>query len=387
MKITYQFLEKSLGFVAIVIALIFVIGFCAVAFQHPNLWVHPDFFINYQGGLIRRGLDGQLLFWIAEKTDFSFISLIKGYNAVAFILFILLIIYVKIKYKIPSFILFSMSSLLLFSMFLNKGLRKDHIIMILVILQSCFFWKKECLNSLFAKTLFILLGIVGCLIHELFFFVTFFPNLIGFWLNTDGTLKHFLKKTTLIIPTFAVSLALLSIYPGNLLQVEKIINSYPNNLVNLEYLKPLFSKTFYFFDQNYNLKNIVLLILMLAGHFVFMMIAITNQLQSIKRKYFFVILLILQTLVLLFLILIAVDYARMIYLCYATVIFYIFTYELHEKQVIKNFQKIEKLCFSFRYIPLVLFFLLTMPYNYWNGAESIHQYNIIHQLKLFIFSL
>lgn len=376
----YQNLVKIFNFLATGIAVILLLFVAKEFYYNYNLLLHPDFFVNYQGGSIRRGFDGQILFLISKFLNISFLDIAKTYSIFTFVLFIAALLITKIKKNIPSYILFSMSVLLLYFCFIDRGLRKDHILFLFIIFQSFLFSKDQYLKLFWGKFAFVSLSIIGTLIHELFFIITIFPSVIGFWIGSKTNKINFAKRLLLIVPSAILFISLMTNYVGTENQVNQIINSYADLGYNLDYLKLLFSKSFYFWDQNYHLKNILIFIGVIFLHGLFIAITIYNNLQNSLRKYFFLFLLLGQILVLFFLSMIAIDYGRWVFFCFFTVIIYTYNYSIPISEEF-NLIFLDVLFNKIKHIPFILFFLLTMPHSHWNGIDSMLKNNLLIQLK------
>ncbi len=375
----YQNFIKIFNFLAVGIA-IFLLLFSVIKFyESPNLLLHPDYFVNYEGGFIRRGFDGQILYNLSNCLNINFITILKFYSTITFCLLILVLIVLKIRKNIPSFILFSMSALLLYLCYLDRGLRKDHILFLLIILQSILFSKENYLKTLGGKLAFILISLFGTLIHEVFFVITIIPCLIGFWIQSKNNYLVFFKKTILLLPSILLFFALITIFVGTKEQTNLIINSYQNINYNLDYLKALFGNTYYFWDQNYNLKNILIFFTVLLLHGLFICTSVYPNLKNNKQKKIFLALLFGQMMVLVFLSLIAIDYGRWVFLCFFTVIVYTYNYFIPEK--VENPFYLDFIFHQLKYLPFFLFFLLTMPHSHWNGIDGLLKNNLILQLK------
>lgn len=347
----------------------------------PNLLVHPDNFINYEGGFIRRGLDGQLLYSLSRFFNINILTTISVYNVSTLILAIILIVVFKIKNKIPTYILLSMSILLLYLMYIDGGVRKDHVLFIFIFLQSSFFSKKLSFKSVGSKISFVLMNILGTLIHEVFFIITFLPVIIGFWIESKIHVNvNFAQRLFLVLPSTVLFILLLTVFVGNNEQADLIKHSYYNISYNLDYLNALFSKSFFFWNQNYNLKSIIIFLGTLFLHVLFIWISVYNQLEYSYRKFLFTILLLGQSMVLIFLCMISIDYARWVFLCFFSLIVFIYQYNLPKSKEL-NIVYLDWIGMKLRYIPFTLFFILTMPHSHWNGLDSLYKNNIFIQLK------
>lgn len=349
--------------------------------QNPDLLIHPDNFINYQAGFIRRGLDGQILYSLTHFFNIDFLTTLKIYNiSTLFIAFILIAIF-KYKNKIPTYILLSMSVLMLYLLYFDRGIRKDHIVFIFILLQSSFFSKNLNLKSVGTKISFVLISIIGTLIHEVFFILTFLPIIIGFWIEAKlyGQVK-FAQRLVLILPSTFLFILLMTIFVGSGTQADQIKNSYENLSYNLDYLNALFGKTYYFWNQNYNLKNILLFFMVVFLHTLFVGVSVYHHLQNSYKKFFFVVLLLGQMMILLFLSMISIDYGRWVFLCFFTVIVFISQYSIPKSKEYE-IHFIDVIFTRVKYFPFFLFFILTMPHSHWNGMDSMLKNNLFIQLK------
>ena len=377
----YRRITKIFNVIATILVVLFLLLALKNFYFNDNLLIHPDFFINYEGGFIRRGFDGNLLYLIANFFNIDFTFIVKMYSLITFLFFLFILIYLKFKRNIPLFILFSTSTLMLFFMYLDRGLRKDHIILLLIMLQSILVLNENIKTKTWSKLLFVFISLVGTLIHELFFIITFFPLLMVFWNNSEGSLKVFRKYLILILPSTILFFLLISVFPGNENQVSAIINSYQNVDYNVDYLRLLFTKSYYFWDQNYTWKQIVLFFVLLFSHGLFISTAVYPNLKNQKSKINFLVLLLLQMSVLILLSMMTIDYGRWIFFCFFTVI--IFTFNNKNSQISTNqdFTTLDLIFKKLKYLPFILFFINTMPHSHWNGIDGIVKSNILLQLK------
>ncbi|MBS1573095.1 MAG: hypothetical protein JST62_11920 [Bacteroidetes bacterium] len=379
---SYINLVKIFNILSIGIAGLLVVLFFKEILENDSLLIHSEYFINYQGGFVRRGFDGEILYNLYHFFEIPILLGTKLYSGSTFLLFLCIVMYATRKLKIPYYIVFSMTTLLLYLVYLDRGLRKDHIILSLIIIQSFVlrnFSKKNRLGTI----VFIFISLIGTLIHEIFFIITLFPNLIGLYINSRNNIQLFLKNSLILLPSAILFILLIFVFKGNEGQAKAIILSYPNLTYNLDYLTLVFTKSFFFWNQNYHLKNIFYFFIFIGLHSLFILISVNNDIKSKVQKSIFNILFILQLLVLVVLCMIAIDYSRMLFLSFSTLVFYIYNYTLEKIKVILPFNVdcTNRIFSTLKYLPFILYFFLTMPHSGWDGFRGIVKYNLINLIK------
>lgn len=383
MNMNYTNLAKIFNILSIGLTGLLLALFFKVILQNDSMLIHPEYFINYQGGFIRRGFDGEILYNFSQFLKISILNTAKIYSGITFYLFIIIIVYFTKKLKIPYYLLFSSTTLLLYFVYLDRGLRKDHIVLTLVIIQSLVL-RDFSKNTKLKSIVFIFISLIGTLIHEVFFIISFFPNLVGFYINSKNNIQVFFKNTLILLPTTILFLLLIFVFKGNEEQAKAILLSNQNLTYNLNYLKIIFTKTFFFWNQNYHLKNIFYFFIFIGLHGLFILISISNNLTNKSEKSIFYILFIMQILVLVLLCMIAIDYSRMVFLSFSTLVFYTYSYNLEKTKVFLpfNFNRIISILSSLKYLPFLLYFFLSMPHSGWDGIRGIEKHNIIYLIKL-----
>jgi hypothetical protein len=285
--------------------------------------------------------------------------------------------------KVPAYILFYSSALLLYFTFIDRGLRKDHIVLLLLLGMSSFFSNPEKLKTYRNQLIFVLISCIGTLIHEVFFIISFIPNLFGIWLISENNKKQFWQKSILLLPSALLFLLMVTVARGTESQVASIVKSHENTGYNLDYLNQVFTKSFLFWQQNYNLKNILLFFFMIFLNAIAVCTAVYNHLgnTNLQKKGVFLLLLSFQIVVLIGLCMVAIDYGRWIAISFLTTIFYIYNYDTNSAKspIVPTF--IDEKLVKLKWLPFLLYFLLAMPHSHWNGWDSILKNNIIVQLK------
>lgn len=352
-------IEKALKiyiFFVIILAFFFGFDFFKIHFLTNKFLYHSDFYINYECGFIRRGIDGQIIYFLSSITSVNPKSIQQFYNLVFFLIFIFLIVNFFIKKRIPYYLIFSTGLLLIFIMFIRTGLRKDHLMIVY------FFLLIEILKkSKNQKFIFICLNgviIIATLSHEIFFLISFFPTI--FYLNKYKFNKSSLNKALYLIPSFFVFLIIVLYYSGSQVEAHKILESWKAlDIHDLKFSTGLFDKVFYIWTMNYTFYvyiSIVINILLQALFIYFI--------TKILRKKEYQKLFILQYFVCILLCIIAIDYSRWIFFTNFTILISVFS--VSKEQIFDtefNKPKILKI--------LVCYLILGIPYAIWSVKSYI----------------
>ncbi|MCX6272644.1 MAG: hypothetical protein NTU44_15780 [Bacteroidetes bacterium] len=151
-------------------------------------WQITEFLINYQGGFVRRGLFGEVLYKLHQYLSLNPYYTILFLCGLFYIILILFFARSFIKYSYPIFIL-------PFVFFIGNPIindfwvRKDVLLVLIFILIVYFSNKQSKINLIIINTL--LIG--GILIHESIFFVCA-PILFLILVNKHNKKKHGIKK-------------------------------------------------------------------------------------------------------------------------------------------------------------------------------------------------
>ena len=235
-----------------------------------NFFYQTDFYINYMGGFIRRGLDGQILYYTSNNTDIAPWKIQKLYTGITFIFYLILIFYLLKKYKIPFILLFTMSCLLLQ---FYCGVRKDHILLSVYTIQVIYLIKNlKSIHKLKCWIITTLLVLPTILIHELYYFIAFFPITILLYLSNNQKLdRHFLKKflqyhTLPFVFFFLVAI----IFPGNLQQKTEILKSWQVlDLTGIRFSKGIFEEAIYIWTFKLHFLDYILIATIIILHLLF----------------------------------------------------------------------------------------------------------------------
>ena len=379
----FQSIARSV-FVFLALLLVgFYFYFGFKGFDIAKIWkifYQTDFYINYEGGFVRRGLDGQIIFELSKTFSIPGVLVQKIYNLLFFVLFWGCIMYFLLRYKPPFFLVFSTSILLLFVFYLVRGIRKDHILLVFFFF-SCLEIIKRRKNT---QTLIILnaLGIIATLMHELFFIISFFP--LVFLLKNlrfkDDNLLGYFKSALMLSPTFIVFLGVCLFGLGSQTQQEAILSSWAQlGVKNIVFNSGIFDRSLYLWELGFTRNQYISFFVAIALHFIFVLIFVSDDLKNKKLKVQFYYLIVLQYLVLFVLSAFAKDFSRWIFLCNFTTIIAIYIL----KKEVKNFQT-EDIIPSFSFfkkvfwLPFILFFINTMPHSGW----SFNDYVVYNPLNL-----
>lgn len=367
LKILYFSLALCLVF------LYFYFGF--QGFDLVKIWqsfYQSDFYINYEGGFVRRGLDGQIIYKLSKMMSLNAVLMQKIYNLATFLIFIgFLGSFIK-KYRPPFFALFSTSVVLLFVFYLGRGIRKDHILLIFFLL-FCFKLTKKG-NKIFIFFTVNFLFAIGSLIHELFFIISFFPAvfLLKNFTFKQENISAYLKSILFLLPSIVVFLFIFFFGLGNSVQEKTILESWKQiGVENIIFNAGIFDRSLYIWELGFTKNQYISFIVAVILHFAFVFIMIINDLKNRKLKINFCMLLILQYVVLLVLSIVAKDFSRWIFLCNFTAIAPIYILKrqriYRDSELTKTFSFINKIY----WFPYILFFINTMPHSGWSFNDYV----------------
>jgi len=191
-------------------------------------WQYSDWLINYQGGFVRRGLIGEILFQIHKILSIDLDLLIFFF--VIFLYLVLSIILIQsLKYLSNSYldsIIMLSPGFFLYPIMNSEVTGRKEILLLSIFFSLIFFDKKIHKNLLFP--IFLISIITLCLSHSAFvFFMPYF--LIAYVLikfNTEQKLKIF--EFIIFVFTIFVLVFLIYNFQGTQLHVVKICESVKN---------------------------------------------------------------------------------------------------------------------------------------------------------------
>jgi hypothetical protein len=168
-------------------------------------WQISEFMINYQGGFVRRGLLGEVLYYFAKNYNIDIILTIKALCAILYILVCLFFVYAFRKKSYPLYILplgFFCGALIMGDNPVHYyWIRKDCLMIFSLILTLLICFKTNA--PLFVKILVInALSIFAILNHEIFVFFSFpvFFFILFSYFKKKGDYLAFVYSTICLLP-------------------------------------------------------------------------------------------------------------------------------------------------------------------------------------------
>ena len=194
-------------------------------FQEYSSWQYADWLINYQGGFVRRGLIGEILFRIHDvlNIDLDFL-----------ILFFVIFLYLLLAYYLIKCIKYIESSPVNILIFLSPGFflypimnsgiigRKDTL---LIAMMGCFVFLENKINQKYHLVILILTIMVMSLSHSAFiFYMPYFIFLYILVKNKNG-LNFKFYESIIIVFIFTFLFLFIKFFNGSDIQIQKICES------------------------------------------------------------------------------------------------------------------------------------------------------------------
>ena len=193
--------------------------------EFPQKYVFTEWLINYEGGYVRKGLLGQIIFYISNIFNIDLKFVILFFQITIYSIYFLLFYLVLSKIKINFFWVLIIFSPILFAYPLIELMvlgRKDTFVISLFLIFSMINYKS--LNSLFFY--FIIFFGISSFIHEITIFYIFHYLLI-IYLHMKLNLHIKIKKIYIIgLLVFVSFFLFLNLYQHNFVVMEDIIDSY-----------------------------------------------------------------------------------------------------------------------------------------------------------------
>lgn len=155
-------------------------------------YIYPNRLINYRAGFIRRGIGGEIIFWLSNISGLSLVSVIDLTSAIIWIILVIFFLHKFIQKKYPLFTLtlpFFLGETILIDE--SYFLRHDSLIMLIFIAMIYIVSKRDFpikLSFLLTNLLFVF----GILFHEAIFFISFPILLLTLRHKTESWAKSFL---------------------------------------------------------------------------------------------------------------------------------------------------------------------------------------------------
>ncbi len=193
--------------------------------EFPQKYVFTEWLINYQGGFIRRGFLGELIFYLSTTLNIEIKFLILIFQLLFYSIYFIFYYFLFSKIKINFFWVLIIFSPILFAYPLIELMslgRKDILIISLFLIYSSINYRS--LNSLYFS--FIFFFGVSTFVHEITFFYLFHYLMI-FYINKEFNLKTKIEKFHIyIFFSFLIFLLYLNLFLHNRAIIDEIINSY-----------------------------------------------------------------------------------------------------------------------------------------------------------------
>ena len=206
--------------------------------EFPIKYTFTDWLINYEGGFVRRGLLGQIVFELSKLLNIQIKFLILIFQISIYLIYFILFFLLLSKIETNFFwllIIFSPISFLYPMAELEALGRKDIFVITSFLIFSIINYRS--LSSLLFSFIFIFT--LSCLIHEITFFYIFHYLFVFYvknkiFINQKLNIKHYL------VSFLSLGILLyLNLYLHNFVVIEDIVNSY--NYENLTALSGSFS--------------------------------------------------------------------------------------------------------------------------------------------------
>ena len=180
-------------------------------------WTIGEWLINYQGGFVRRGFGGELIYHLSNIFSISPIYLIWIVSIISYIFLIRESLKIA-KGKVS--ILFLLSPIIFLAPLVGNFLIRKDILILLLFLINLKILKKENPNLILIQ----IINILGTLIHEVFAIFSFPIQIFIFWIKVKSKRKNFVTFANFIIPVFTFFICL--VFKGNINQSIDIHNSW-----------------------------------------------------------------------------------------------------------------------------------------------------------------
>ena len=346
-------------------------------------WQYTDWLINYQGGFIRRGLIGEILFKIyyTFNIDLNILVLITVSSLILFISFLLVKTIHHISNNYLNILTFLSPGFFLYPLMNSEVVGRKDILMISAIGFFCFFGNRMKKNFLLIILIFLLF--LTSLSHTAFLFYS--PYLIFIYyliVKKKNFYISSLEKIILLL-TLISMFSLIFFNQGSQLQVEEICNSIKmfvlENCSNRGQMVWLSGNLENYLFQKINIgynfyKTSLIYIFSFLAVFFFLGLKLYNSKISKQNKDIFFGKNPLFIFLLLFLLtgpvyIIGLDWGRYIYISYSCC-FFITIFCFKEKLLISNYDlKLKK--YLFLLLVIVYSFTWTFPFYNANNLKLV----------------
>ncbi len=191
-----------------------------------NEWLVADWLINYSGGLVRRGLSGELIFFLSNFLNISVLDFLFLFLSLLQVIFFICIFILLIKKDINFwfFLIFASPSFLSFYLYDPSIISRKEILIYLTYFGWLLMLTNDSKVKLETSIFFSILAIFITMLHEIFLFYSILFYLVTIILFNQ---KPFSINSSLLIPSSSfITLMMLMMVPtsfNNIAICNKII--------------------------------------------------------------------------------------------------------------------------------------------------------------------
>ena len=198
--------------------------------EFPQRYVFTDWLINYEGGYIRRGLLGQIIYEISNLLNIQLQFILLFFEISIYFAYFLLFLHFFSKIKINFFWFLIIFSPIAFIYPLTElqALGRKEIFVITIFLIFVGINYRSLNESIYS---FIILFGLSCLIHEIAFFYLFHYLFVIYMKNRFITFEKFKNIHYFLILLTMIVLIYLNLYLSNFSNLELIVGSYNYEII------------------------------------------------------------------------------------------------------------------------------------------------------------
>ena len=198
--------------------------------EFPQRYVFTDWLINYEGGYIRRGLLGQIIYEISNLLNIQLQFILLFFEISIYFAYFLLFLHFFSKIKINFFWLLIIFSPIAFIYPLAElqALGRKEIFVITIFLIFVGINYRSLNESIYS---FIILFGLSCSIHEITFFYLFHYLFVIYMKNRFITFEKFKNSHYFLILLTMIVLLYLNLYLSNFASLELIVGSYNYEII------------------------------------------------------------------------------------------------------------------------------------------------------------
>lgn len=322
MKINANTIEDKIqNFLLYFIILIFITTIVSAlrGYIGHNAWTIGDWLINYQGGVVRRGFLGEIIYWVSYFTHINpgiYVVFLQTLSYAVFLSFSYLLLK-KQNYLLPySFLIFSP---FIFTFQINDaqgGFRKEIIYFALLAFVVWVSRTKE--KQIFEKIFFVILLFypIVILTHEML--AIYLPYLlVPYFMTIKITKKKFFLVCLFLIPS-VLSFIIAIYYSGTQIQVTEIFNS----IAHLNYSITGGAISWLDKDSSYEIERVInrlknqyyVYYILIIPFAIFAYIPIYDRIKSIMQNKLSLLMILISIIGSIGLFVVAVDWGRFLYI-------------------------------------------------------------------------